>query len=897
MIKLSLLVYFEQKQLEIFKILVKKLKELYDKVDINIITTNEMLELKEYNVFPTIEDALHSIQDEYILYQDISVIHEVNLLDLVENDFDYISINKLIQNDRISESMKKTIQENKIPDLIYFKKKIYVEGKLKFTPEYLKKENLKSKKIISDKIDYIFPNKIPKKIHFYWDGGKFDYLTKLTLQTFVFHNPDWEVILWMPNMKHHNKIIWEEKEFIPPHSFQYNDVDYLDIKFLKETLGINVKHIDYFDVGLKKNYHKSDLFRWKILHDEGGVWSDMDILFVNNIEKVNFTHVNCNFHDIELVVSQYSEEIVSDKIDFYYVGFLMSVKGSNFFKIMFEESIKNMKEQSSQGVGGDLLKSQFGLFDNIKNIIKHENYVNLDINSVYHYCRADLKNMYMNNKQGNIFEYAQENSAIIGYHWFREVHLSKSYYNFLNYYPTVHNFENFKGPLPLWVEYYKLIFNDFQLNSEQKKISIVMAYAERYKQLEATLMTISKSKYTNFEIIIVNDSKQNLTSLKEQFQQLEIVIFENTNKSYINPCMTYNKGIDIATGDIIIIQNPECCHIGDILSITSCLLKKNEYLVFPTFYFHEYRQNDIIHDLLYKNNDNNFWNEKFIKEVFKVTLDEESKAAFSDTKGWCSHHKYLPLYLHFCSAIYKSDLINIGKFSEKYKDGTCFDDDDLVRKIKLHNFNINYYCISEYPDSYPALAEFNAFCFHQHHNKLDYGDYCKKNTKKSWEINGDIFISSQFEDVKIYLEKNNIFENYNVEVENGCIEKIENECFYIKFNSNTNKMSIIPVYMENFTYFFDGRRSSLSNNLVELYNMCDFLITVTSNNDTLTVNNKILEKNNTGKYVFEGKLLDSKIIIENCVENTTIKFDIVFKSLKDVKDNTILKKGLQTKRM
>ena len=64
----------------------------------------------------------------------------------------------------------------------------------------------------------------------------------------------------------------------------------------------------------------------------------------------------------------------------------------------------------------------------------------------------------------------------------------------------------------------------------------------------------------------------------------------------------------------------------------------------------------------YKNNDNNFWNEKFIKEVFKVTLDEESKAAFSDTKGWCSHHKYLPLYLHFCSAIYKSDLIKIGKF-------------------------------------------------------------------------------------------------------------------------------------------------------------------------------------------------------------------------------------------
>lgn len=894
MTKLSILVYFEQKQLEIFKIFSRRMKELYDKVDINIITTNDMLELKDYNVFATIEDALNNIQQEYILYQDISVIHEANLLDLIENDFDYISINKLIKNVKISENMKKTIQENKIPDIIYFKKKIYLEENFRFTPECLKNENFKSKKIISDKIEYIFPNKIPKKIHFYWDGSKFDYLTKLTLQTFVFHNPDWEVNLWMPNLKHNNKILWEEKEFIPPHSFQYNDIDYLDLKFLKDTLGINIQNINYFDLGLKKNYHevlKSDLFRWKILHDEGGVWSDMDILFVNNIEKVDFTHVKCKFHDIELVVSQYNKHLVNDGIDFYYIGFLMSTKGSSFFKIMFEKSIKNIKEQSYQGIGGDLMRGQFGLFDNIKNIIKHENYVNLDINSVYHYWWADLKNMYIDNRQENIFEYVQKNTGVIGYHWFRGVHLSKNYNNFLNYYPTVHNFEYFKGPLPLWVEYYKLIFNDFQLNSEQKKISIVMAYAERYKQLETTLMTISKSKYTNFEIIIVNDSQQNLKTLEQQFQQLKIVIIENTNKSYINPCMSYNKGIDSATGDIIMIQNPECCHIGDILSITSCLLKENDYLVFPTFYLHEYRQNDIIHDLLNKNNDNNFWNEKFMKDCFNVTLHEQSKALLKKTKGWSSHHKYSPTYYHFCSAIYKSDLIKIGKFSEKYKDGTCFDDDDLVRKIMLHNFNINYYLISEYPNSYPTLSQFNAFCFHQHHDKISYGNYSQEHTLKSWKINHDIFISSQFENVKIYLKRNNIFENYNIEIENGCIEKVEDKCFSIKFNSHTNKMSIIPVFeLENFTYFFNGKSASLSNNLVELYNMCDFLITIISNSDTLTVNNKILEKNNKGEFIFEGKLLDSKIIVENNTENTVIQFDFRIKSIENVTDNTILKK-------
>ena len=59
-------------------------------------------------------------------------------------------------------------------------------------------------------------------------------------------------------------------------------------------------------------------------------------------------------------------ESVQDTIDFYYIGFLMSAPNSLFFKIMYEESLKHINEESYQGVGGDLMKSYFGLFDDIK---------------------------------------------------------------------------------------------------------------------------------------------------------------------------------------------------------------------------------------------------------------------------------------------------------------------------------------------------------------------------------------------------------------------------------------------------------------------------------------------------------------------------------------------------
>ena len=762
---LDFLIYFKD-ECEKIRLFISSMINTYKRynINLNIITEQNINFFKEYgskiniNIFKTFNQAINTINNNYIFYQNLIVLHKEDIFELINNynyrNYDYIGINKQIENKNLSDNFKQIINNNKIPDILFLNKNSFITKKIKIGQSSLKNKDINFLMLETNNLEFLFPKKIPKIIHFYWDGNKFDYLTSLCLKTFVFNNPDWEVNLWMPKIKSMSIIKWETQEFIPPHSLPYNGSCFFDKEILMKDLGININNIDYFDLGLKKNYHeimKSDIFRWKVLSEIGGVWSDMDILFVDKIEKTNFDNINhIKFNDIDLVVSQYKKHPpgTKDPIDFYYIGFLMASKNSHFFQIMYEESLKNIKTNSYQGVGGDLMKSHFGLFKDIEKKIGSNNYVNLQSDSIYYYWWGDLKNLFFNKSKICIFERLQIDN-IIGFHWFRGVHLSKIYTHFNNNKNKIQQYENFNGPLVEWTEYYKSIFNDFKVDVTEQKISIVMGYINRLNQLEITIQTILNSKHKNFEIIIVNDGKEDLNFLISKYSDCRIVIIDNSKKNYINPGMSYNLGIEKASGEIIILQNPECCHIGDILTVCNTLLKPKDYLAFSCYYLDNYKKNNLLENILFENNENDtdFWNISKIKKIMNFSHASSNDSILSKKhKGWCSHHKYNPNYLHFCTAIYKSDLVNIGCFDVKYKDGICFDDDDLVRKVILNDLNYSYYFISETAEFYTAPIEYSCFCIHQHHDRFNYSD---PNIMDKWEINKQLFI----EDNGKFIEK------------------------------------------------------------------------------------------------------------------------------------------------
>ena len=900
------IIIFYNNQYNKLKLFLKNLEYIYKNeiICLHIICNNKVfpklntthINIKFYN---NIEETISNINTEFLFFQDIIINHKTNILNILLNELiidkslDFVACNKKIVNVKISKQFKEIIEKNKIPDIILFKKidfnkKIYLN-------EYW--NQFGSYKIITTyDIEYLFPKKIPKKIHFYWDGSKGDYLTSLTIKSFVYNNPDWDVYLWMPQLNYKTKILWEKQEFIPPHTLNYTDIDFINYKYFEDELGISIKYIDYFNLGLTNNISeviKSDIFRWKILSEIGGVWSDMDILFADRIEKTDFERCKCkSFHDIELVVSQYQKNIqdIPNPIDFYYIGFLMSSKNNKFYKIMYEESIKNISELSYQGVGGDLIKSYFGLYDGIAEKIENYFYANLQCDSIYHYWWADLKNLYINNCQENIHEYILTNNNIIGYHWFRGVHLSKIYTHFYNYENKIQNYESFKGPLFEWTKYYEKIFNEHHIIKTQKKISIVMGYINRLKQLEVTLNTIFKSLHVNFEVIIVNDGDEDLNYLSQKFNTDKIIVVDNKNKTYINPCNSYNIGIKKSSGDIVILQNPECCHIGDLLATTNCLLKENDYLAFSCYYLDNYTKNDKLYEILESSNNLTFWEKEKIENLFKFTLECKYDSILpKENNGWSSHHFYKPNYLHFCVAIYKSDLLKINCFGKEYKDGICFDDDDLVRKISLNNINMFYYPISENQSSYPALPEFSSFVIHQHHDRFSYSD---NNIIEKWKVNKNIFIENNPIFIKKYLELfiNKQIKELNLSVFNGTIVKYVNNFYEIVFNDNNNNNNNIVFNfdfpIDNYEYIFNGGNMSLKNNIKELFNNCDYEIFIFCDDTNDIVCNDITVHKNDNFFIYNGKLIENSLIIKNVPLKTKLKISCKLKKVNFI-DNTI----------
>ena len=132
-------------------------------------------------------------------------------------------------------------------------------------------------------------------------------------------------------------------------------------------------------------------------------------------------------------------------------------------------------------------------------------------------------------------------------------------------------------------------------------ISIVCTYHNRKSQFITTLNTIKfqieSSGLEDVEVVCVNHNSNeegSIDDLPEVFSFLKVI---NLNTNTKNPCIPYNVGFSNAIGDKIIIQNSECCHIGNIIQKTSESLKEDNYLSFACFSA-DFTTSDLIKSIL-----------------------------------------------------------------------------------------------------------------------------------------------------------------------------------------------------------------------------------------------------------------------------------------------------------
>jgi glycosyltransferase involved in cell wall biosynthesis len=197
-------------------------------------------------------------------------------------------------------------------------------------------------------------------------------------------------------------------------------------------------------------------------------------------------------------------------------------------------------------------------------------------------------------------------------------------------------------------------------------ISIVTAYINRKNLLINTLLSITKSEIKDFELIVVDDCSnedQRIEGLCEIFPFLRVIRIEPHQKWYVNPCVPFNIGFKEAKGDIVIIQNPECYHYDDILSYVENNLKENDYFSFSCYSLPKEKNINLL---------------EYVRTDF---FNNQSADNWGDD-AWYNHSIYRPAGYHFCSAIFKTELEKLGGFDQRYAHGICFDDNEILERIK-----------------------------------------------------------------------------------------------------------------------------------------------------------------------------------------------------------------------
>ena len=203
-------------------------------------------------------------------------------------------------------------------------------------------------------------------------------------------------------------------------------------------------------------------------------------------------------------------------------------------------------------------------------------------------------------------------------------------------------------------------------------ISIVMAYYNRKPQFLRTLESIKRSNIKDFELIIVDDAsdiEHRLEDTAAQHPFIKLIRVEPKDKWYVNPCIPYNMGFAKATGDIIIIQNPECYHYNDILQYASNNITKHNYISFGCYSLDEKLTNSIA--------------------AFNIAQTLNCGITYDGQLGWYNHSIYRPVGYHFCSAILRENLLQLEGFDTRYAEGIGYDDNEFLLRIKKLGLNIN----------------------------------------------------------------------------------------------------------------------------------------------------------------------------------------------------------------
>ena len=181
---------------------------------------------------------------------------------------------------------------------------------------------------------------IPKIVFTYWEGDQLSELHYLTIYSLHKYNPELDIPIYTDENPKNILREWNTHE---------HSIDIQKKIPLSKLVEINPKKISLRPINFNKEYQfdnnisiifKADFTRIAKLYEHGGIWFDMDVLFVKPIPDFFFQE------KIEAFIFIYSEVIPT--------GFLASIPKSKFLENLYNgslEIIKNKRLNDYQKIG------------------------------------------------------------------------------------------------------------------------------------------------------------------------------------------------------------------------------------------------------------------------------------------------------------------------------------------------------------------------------------------------------------------------------------------------------------------------------------------------------------------------------------------------------------------
>jgi len=270
----------------------------------------------------------------------------------------------------------------------------------------------------------------PKLLHLYWDGSPLSYLNLLTVLSFNKYHIGWKINVFCP-IKRNEHISWTTHE----QKKKYIGTDYFNE--LKKIKNVNIHYIDTdllpFEYKDASEVIKSDYFRLYMLYRFGGLWSDFDIVYTNNIEKY-YSNKNLNASKNMILYNYTCMTNVHYKV--YPVGMFLSKKNNSILTTILKYINLFYDKSNYQCLGCTMFQNIFN--DPKKNtalntIFNEMNLKELYIDNADCYLKVkwnQLDTFYKNkNVDSSLFE---KDDNIFCIHWFNGADASKEYCNNLN---------------------------------------------------------------------------------------------------------------------------------------------------------------------------------------------------------------------------------------------------------------------------------------------------------------------------------------------------------------------------------------------------------------------------------------------------------------------------------